>query len=88
MQERSSIKVSMNKLDRKTRAQILHLLCEGQSIRTVTRLTGCSKNTVAKLLVSAGHACAAYQDKMLRKLPCRRVLMVKSGRSFTRRTPT
>ena len=25
----------MNKLDRKTRAQILHLLCEGQSIRAV-----------------------------------------------------
>ena len=65
----------MNKLDRKTRAQILHLLCEGQSIRTVTRLTGCSKNTVAKLLVNAGHACAAYQDKVLRKLPCKRVQM-------------
>jgi hypothetical protein len=30
----------MNRLDRKTRAQILHLLCEGQSIRAVTRLTG------------------------------------------------
>jgi hypothetical protein len=27
---------AMNKLDRKTRAQILHLLCEGQSIRAVT----------------------------------------------------
>src|ERR1700730_12529471 len=66
---------AMNKLDRKTRAQILHLLCEGQSIRAVTRLTGCSKNTVAKLLVSAGHACAAYQDKVLRKLPCKRVQM-------------
>jgi IS1 family transposase len=65
----------MNKLDRKTRAQILHLLCEGQSIRAITRLTGCSKNTVAKLLVSAGHACAAYQDKALRKLPCKRVQM-------------
>jgi IS1 family transposase len=65
----------MNKLDRKTRAQILHLLCEGQSIRAVTRLTGCSKNTVAKLLVEAGHACAAYQDKALRKLPCKRVQM-------------
>jgi IS1 family transposase len=63
----------MNKLDRKTRAQILHLLCEGQSIRAVTRLTGCSKNTVAKLLVEAGHACAAYQDKALRNLPCKRV---------------
>ena len=65
----------MNKLDRKTRAQILHLLCEGQSIRAVTRLTGCSKNTVAKLLVEAGHACAAYQDKTLRNLPCKRVQM-------------
>jgi IS1 family transposase len=65
----------MNKLDRKTRSQILHLLCEGQSIRAVTRLTGCSKNTVAKLLVAAGHACAAYQDKTLRKLPCKRVQM-------------
>jgi hypothetical protein len=65
----------MNKLDRDTRAQILHLLCEGQSIRAVTRLTGCSKNTVAKLLVEAGHACAAYQDKALRNLPCTRVQM-------------
>jgi IS1 family transposase len=64
---------AMNKLDRKTRAQILHLLCEGQSIRAVTRLTGASKNTVAKLLVSAGHACAAYQDKTLRNLSCKRV---------------
>lgn len=65
----------MNKLDRKTRIQILHLLCEGQSIRAVTRLTGCSKNTVAKLLVSVGHACAAYQDKALRNLPCKHVQM-------------
>jgi IS1 family transposase len=65
----------MNKLDRKTRAQILHLLCEGQSIRAITRLTGCSKNTVAKLLVEAGHACAAYQDKHLRNLTCQRVQM-------------
>jgi len=65
----------MNRLDRKTRAQILHLLCEGQSIRAVTRLTGANKNTVAKLLVSAGHACAAYQDKTLRNLSCKRVQM-------------
>jgi IS1 family transposase len=67
--------IDMNKLDRKTRAKILHLLCEGQSIRAITRLTGCSKNTVAKLLVEAGHACAAYQDKTLRNLPCKHVQM-------------
>src|ERR1700733_5496180 len=65
----------MNRLTRQVRAQILHLLCEGQSIRAVTRLTGCSKNTVAKLLVEAGHACAAYQDKALRNLSCKRVQM-------------
>lgn len=63
----------MNRLDRKARAQILHLLCEGSSIRAVTRLTGASKNTVTKLLVDAGRACAAYQDRVLRNLPCKRV---------------
>lgn len=64
---------SMNKLDRKTRAQILTLLCEGMSIRAVTRMLGVGKNTVARLLVDAGVACAAYQDRVLRNLPCERV---------------
>ena len=63
----------MNKLDRKARARILHLLCEGQSIRAVTRLTGASKNTVTKLVVDAGHACTAYQDRVLRKLTSKRI---------------
>jgi IS1 family transposase len=64
---------SMNKLDREARARILHLLCDGSSIRAVTRLTGASKNTVTKLLVDAGRAASAYQDETLRNLPCRRV---------------
>jgi IS1 family transposase len=64
---------AMNKLDRKARARILHLLCEGQSIRAVTRLTGASKNTVTKLVVDAGHACTEYQDRVLRNLPSARV---------------
>ncbi len=63
----------MNKLSREDRAKILHLLCEGSSIRAVTRLTGASKNTVSKLLVDAGRACAAYQDRVLRNLTCKRV---------------
>src|SRR6185437_4823070 len=67
------IMVSMNRLDTKTRTQILHLLCEGSSIRAVTRLTGASKNTVTKLLVDAGKACSDYQDQKLRNLACRRV---------------
>jgi hypothetical protein len=55
------------------RPQILHLLCEEQSIRAVTRLTGASKNTISKLLVDAGRARGAYQDSVLRNLTCRRV---------------
>lgn len=55
------------------RAHILHLLCEGNSIRATCRITGASKNTVAKLLADAGRACAIYQDQAFRELPCKRV---------------
>lgn len=37
------------------------------------RLTGTSKNTVKKLLIDAGRACAEHQDRVLRDLPCKRV---------------
>ncbi len=63
----------MNKLDKEARARILHLLCEGQSIRATTRLTAASKNTVTKLLIDAGQACSEYQDKVFRDLPCKRL---------------
>jgi hypothetical protein len=63
----------MNRLSTQERARILHLLCEGVSIRSITRLTGASKNTVAKLLVDAGKACAAYHDANVRAVPAKRV---------------
>jgi IS1 family transposase len=63
----------MRKLALEGRARILHLLCEGNSIRAVTRLTGASKNTVIKLLIAAGKACAAYHDEQVRGLKSRRV---------------
>lgn len=63
----------MNKLSAADRARILHLLCEGNSIRAVTRLTGASKNTVTKLLVDAGKACMAYHDANVRDVNAKRV---------------
>lgn len=63
----------MNKLTLEERARILHLLCEGMSIRAITRLTGASKNTVAKLLIDAGKACAAYHDEHVRNVTVARV---------------
>ena len=63
----------MKILDRKARSQILHLLCEGMSIRAITRLTGASKNTVSKLLIDAGKACAAYHDANVRNVKAARI---------------
>lgn len=63
----------MNRLSTEDRARILHLLCEGMSIRAITRLTGASKNTVSKLLIDAGKACAAYHDANVRDVKAARV---------------
>ena len=63
--------VVMNKLPSERRAQILGMMAEGVSIRAVCRLTGVSKNTVAKLLRDAGEAFSAYQDEHLRNLRCK-----------------
>src|SRR5436190_23782676 len=62
--------VSMNPLSTEKRAQIVGALVEGNSIRATVRMTGAAKNTVTKLLVDLGLACAEYQDATLRDLPC------------------
>lgn len=63
----------MNKLPFETRVRILTLLVEGMSLRAAGRATDTAFNTVAKLFVSAGKACEAYQDTTLRNLKCRRL---------------
>lgn len=63
----------MNRLSTEKRNQIISCLVEGMSIRSTVRITGASKNTVTKLLVDVGRACADYQDKHLRNLNCERL---------------
>jgi IS1 family transposase len=63
----------MNKLSTQKRVQILSALVEGNSLRSATRMAGVSINTVTKLLVDAGRACARYQYEVLRNLPCKRL---------------
>jgi IS1 family transposase len=64
---------SMNKLSAADRARVLHLLCEGSSIRSVTRLLNVGKNTVIRLMIDAGKACAAYHDEHVRNLTSKRI---------------
>lgn len=63
----------MNQLSSEKRAQIVAALVEGNSIRATVRMTGASKNTIAKLLIALGAACSEYLDKALVNLPCKRV---------------
>jgi IS1 family transposase len=63
----------MNKLPLETRVQILSMLCEGSSMRSISRVADVSINTVAKLLVDAGKACAAFHDEKVRGVKARRV---------------
>jgi IS1 family transposase len=49
------------------------MLCEGMSMRAASRLADVSINTVTKLLVEVGDACAEYQFKTLTNLPCQRI---------------
>lgn len=63
----------MHKLPAVKRAQILSLLCEGTSMRAVSRLCDVSINTVSKLLVDAGVVCAAFHDENVRGLKSKRV---------------
>ncbi len=72
-ERKGQYEIVMNRLSTDDRARILHLLCEGMSIRAITRLTGASKNTIAKLLVDAGKACAAYHDANVRNVKAARI---------------
>ncbi len=52
----------MNKLPMTKRVQILSMLCEGSSMRSISRVVDVSINTVSKLLGEAGEACAAFHE--------------------------
>ena len=55
------------------REQILSLLVEGSSMRTIARVVDVSFNTVNKLLVEAGRACDAFHDEHVRNVHASRV---------------
>ncbi|WP_424974281.1 IS1 family transposase [Dinoroseobacter sp. S124A] len=63
----------MNKLSTHKRVMILNMLVEGMSMRSISRTVGVSINTVSKLLVEAGEACAEYHDQAVRDVKTTRV---------------
>lgn len=63
----------MNKLPLAKRVMILNGLCEGVSMRAISRMADVSINTVTKLLVDAGEACLAMHDELVRDVKSERV---------------
>jgi lambda repressor-like predicted transcriptional regulator len=63
----------MNKLPIAKRVQILSMLVEGSSMRSISRVADVSINTVSGLLADAGEACAAFHDEAVRGVKSKRV---------------
>lgn len=63
----------MNRLSTTERSKILGLMVEGNSLRSVSRMADVSINTVTKLLVDVGSACAAYLDRSMVNLTFHRI---------------
>src|SRR5437870_8738557 len=63
----------MHRLPDAKRAQILNMLCEGSSMRSISRVVDVSANTVDRYLILAGEACGAFHDRTVRGLQSKRV---------------
>lgn len=58
----------MNRLSLSRRTQIIAALVEGNSIRSIERITGVHRDTIMRLLVEAGNGCAKLQNETMRDL--------------------
>ena len=69
----SSYTMGMNKLPPAKRVQVLSMLVEGSSMRSISRVVDVSINTVSALLIDAGKACAKHHDETVRNVRSKRV---------------
>ena len=67
------MRVIANKLPLAKCVQILSMLCEGSSMRSISRVVDMSINTAFALLVDAGQACAAHHDATVIGVKAKRV---------------
>lgn len=63
----------MNTLSQSDRVRIIKALVEGNSLRSVSRMTDIARNTITKLLVDLGEACMRYHDIHVRNVRVRRL---------------
>jgi IS1 family transposase len=62
-----------NVLPREKQIQVLHMLVEGNSIRSIERLTGVNRNTIMSLTRRFGDKCRNFLNAWLRNLKLRHI---------------
>src|SRR5256885_791012 len=62
-----------NTLKTERKAEVVSLLCEGASIRSIERITGIHRDTIMRLGVRVGQACASILDAKMRGLDCHHI---------------
>ena len=60
-----------NKLNHEKKITAVAMLCEGNSIRSVERMTGIHRDTIMRLGVRMGEGGERIMDEKMRDLPCR-----------------
>jgi IS1 family transposase len=63
----------MNRLPIAKRVAVVSALVEGNSIRSTCRMTGVAMNTVLKLLIDLGEACAQLHDERVKDVRAKRI---------------
>jgi len=63
----------MNKLNAEQEQHPISALVEGNSIRSVERMTGIHRDTIMRLMIRVGDGCAHLHDRMMRSLTCQRL---------------
>ena len=59
-----------NKLNFEKKTMAVSMLCEGNSIRSIERMTGVHRDTIMRLGVRVGQCCAELLDQKIVKLDC------------------
>jgi len=63
----------MNQLDMDEKCRVIAALVEGNSIRSVERMTEIHRDTIMRLMVNVGNGCAVLMDTSMRDLRCGRL---------------
>lgn len=70
---RITFRAMANVLPTEKKTTAVSMLCEGNSIRSVERMTGIHRDTVMRLGARIGEACRDLLDETMRELPCKKI---------------